>query len=242
MPGSACEVRRLWLFDIDGTLVAQSEDQLDAWVVAFGEIFGMEIPPRAIAAHLGLTFAEVVQVVAGAQGRQVPPPRIPEALAVYTRHVCSALARRPPRLLPGAQELLEFLRGRGDLVGVVTGNFREEGELKLKAVGLRDRMHIVVFSDLSAPGREALVRRALAGARADGFSGSFADTVVVGDSVHDVDSAHRTGAVAVAVCTGLTPRRVLAQAGPDLLVSDLPALLARLRQTDARWVVGDRPE
>jgi phosphoglycolate phosphatase-like HAD superfamily hydrolase len=236
MPDVWADACRLWLFDIDGTLVAPSEDQLNAWVATFREVFGIEASPATISPHLGQTFGEVVGAVVGAHGQPAPSARIPEALAAYIRHVREALAVRPGRLLPGVRELLTFLSAPGDLVGVVTGNFRAEGEPKLDGVGLCDLLDVVVYADLATPARDALLRHALAAARARGFPGGFADTVVVGDTVHDIASAHRAGALAIAVCTGLTPPDHLAVAAPDLLVPDLLGLLTILRRRDAPWL------
>lgn len=234
MPDVLVRARRLWLFDIDGTLVAPSEDQLNAWVSTFRETFGLEVAPATISPHLGLTFAGVVHAVAGSHGQPVPSSRIPEALAVYTRHVREALAVRPARLLPGVRELLAFLKEeQRDMVGMVTGNFLEEAEPKLAGTGLRPVLDLVVYADLATTARDALIRRALKAARTLGFPGDFGDTVVVGDSVHDVVSARQTGAVAIAVCTGLTPPDCLRAAGPELLVADLAELLAILRQAGA---------
>jgi len=231
---------RLWLFDVDGTLVEPSEGQLHAWIAAFQEVFGLQVSAAAITGQLGQTFAEIVGAVVRAHGRPDPSPRLQEARAAYTRQARAVLARRPARLLPGARELLDFLKGRGNTVGVVTGNFPEEGEPKLERTGLRGVLDLVVFADLGTPARDALLRQALNAARARGFRGDFADTVVVGDSVHDIASAHRMGALAIAVCTGLTPSDVLAAAGPDLLVRDLSGLLSILRRTGAAWVPTSR--
>jgi phosphoglycolate phosphatase len=218
----------LWLFDIDGTLVAQSADQLDAWCAAFREAFGLEVAAAGVAPHLGQTFAEIVRRVLGPLGRTPAAAEIRRALSAYTRYVSEALALRPARLLPGAREVLEALRAQGRRVGVVSGNFPEEGEPKLASASLRGILDPVVYSNLDTPGREDLVRRALVLAQASGFPGGFEDTAVVGDSVHDIRSARATGARAVAVSTGVTPRDVLAAAGPDLVVPDLLALLGCL--------------
>ncbi len=234
------ETARLWLFDIDGTLVAPSDDQLHAWVATFREVFGLEASPATITAHLGKTFAEIVGAVARAHGQPDPSSRLPEALATYTRHVRNGLASGPGRLLPGARELLGFLKAHGNVVGVVTGNFPEEGEPKLVGVGLRWLLDFVVYADLATPARDSLVRQALVAARSLGFQGDFAETVVVGDSVYDIAGARQTGAAAIAVCTGLTPPHALTAARPDLLVPDLTALLTTLRQTGARWIPSAR--
>jgi len=236
MPDGRGDACRLWLFDIDGTLVAPSEDQLHAWLATFREVFGLDVAPTVITSHLGRTFGEIVCAVAGAEGQSCASSRLPEALASYTRHVREALARRPGHLLPGARELLHFLKGRGETLGIVTGNFPEEGEPKLLGVGLRHLLDVAVYADLLTPARESLIRRALGAAQAAGFPGTFSDTVVVGDSVHDIVSARRTGTLAVAVCTGLTPPDLLAAAAPDLLVSDLLSLLRTLRREGTRWL------
>lgn len=236
MSGDITDAARLWLFDIDGTLIAPSEDQVNAWRAAFREAFGLEVSPATILPRLGLTFAEVVRAVAGAHGESVPEGHIQQALATYLRHVREALARRPATLLAGVRELLDFLKGRGEMVGVVTGNFLEEGEPKLTGVSLRGLLDLVVYADLATPARDSLLRQALTAAHARGFPGDFPDTVVVGDSVHDIQGARRTGALAVAVCTGVTPRQLLMAAGPDLLVPDLLDLLTRLRQMGGRCI------
>ncbi len=231
---------RLWLFDIDGTLVTQSADQLDAWVAVFHEVYALAVTPPVIAPHLGQMFANVVQGVVTAHGGHAPPSSVPRALAVYLAHVRRGLALRPPALLPGARDCLEFLKRRGEWVGVVTGNFREEGEPKLQASELPSLLDVVIYADLVTPTREALVRQAVQAVRVRGFAGTLAETIVVGDSAHDVASARGTGALAVAVCTGATPRHRLAAAGPDLLVSDLTELLAKLRQQEAPWLLSTR--
>jgi len=228
MPASESVPQALWLFDIDGTLVEQSAEQLAAWTAALRSAFGVEVPPEAVTPHLGGMFAEVVRAVLRPLGRDASAGAIERALAAYLAHVRGALAVRPPRALPGGHELVLALRKRGHRVGVVTGNFADEGEPKLAAVGVRHLLDLAVYADLTVVAREDLVRRALALARAQGFEGGFADTVVVGDSVHDVQSARRTGARAVAVCTGVAPRAALTAAGPDALHPDLSALLRAL--------------
>ena len=241
MPAIRAAAPRLWLFDIDGTLVPQSADQMDAWVAAFRTTYSLAVTPPEIASHLGQTFAGVVQAVVADRGGQATASSIPQALAVYLAHVCDGLTARPATLLPGARDCLELLKRRGEWVGVVTGNFREEGDLKLRATGLLPLLDVVTYADLATSARAALVRRAVHTARARGFPNDLPEVVVVGDSVHDVTSAHSNGAVAIAVCTGTTPGERLATAGPNLLVGDLPELLFRLRRTEAPWLLSAHP-
>ncbi len=231
---------RLWLFDIDGTLVAQSADQLEAWVAVFRQEYGLTVAPSGIAPHLGQMFAKVVRGVVAAHGGCVAAASIPRALAIYLTYVRRGIALHPPILLPGARACLAFLKRRGDWVGVVTGNFQEEGDPKLRATELSSLLDVVIYADLATPTRETLVRRAVQTARIRGFAGDLAEGIVVGDSLHDVASAREAGALAVAVSTGATPRDRLAAAGPDLLVADLTELLVKLRHRDVPWLLSVR--
>jgi phosphoglycolate phosphatase-like HAD superfamily hydrolase len=232
---------RLWLFDIDGTLIPQSADQLEAWVAVFREVYGVAVAPAEIAPHLGQTFAKVVQAVVADRGGRAVPSSLPQALAVYLTHVCDVLTRHPPALLPGARDCLEFLKQRGEWVGVVTGNFREEGDLKLRATGLLPLLDVVTYADLATPARAAMVRQAVQTARARGFPNDLPEVVVVGDSVHDVASALSNGAMAIAVCTGMTPSGRLLAAGPTLCVADLSQLLFRIRREGVPWLLSAHP-
>lgn len=241
MPDVRSVAPRLWLFDIDGTLVPQSADQLDAWVAVFRATYRLAVTPPEIAPHLGQTFAGVVQSVVADRRGPATTSSIHQALAVYLAHVCDALTAHPATLLPGARDCLELLKQRGEWIGVVTGNFREEGDLKLRGTGLLPLLDVVTYADLATPARAALVRRAVHSAQARGFPNDLSEVVVVGDSVHDVTSAHSNGAVAIAVCTGKTPSAGLAIARPHLLVGDLPELLSRLRRTEVPWLLSAHP-
>lgn len=86
-----------------------------------------------------------------------------------------------------------------------------------------------------------MVRQAVHTARARGFPNDLPEVVVVGDSVHDVASALSNGAMAIAVCTGMTPSGRLLAAGPTLCVADLPELLFRLRRGEVPWLLSAHP-
>jgi phosphoglycolate phosphatase-like HAD superfamily hydrolase len=64
---------------------------------------------------------------------------------------------------------------------------------------------------------------------ATGIAFEGRDTVIVGDSVHDVRCGRGVGVRAVAVATGKTTPATLAEAGPDALVPDFSDTAAGLR-------------
>lgn len=125
--------------------------------------------------------------------------------------------------LPGAHAAVSALAGvRALHQGVVTGNMRRTALLKLRLCGFGR----LPDPDLGAYGddhvdRAHLVRDAIAAARDRGLAVEAARTVVVGDTVHDVQGALDTGARAVGVATGRVGAGTLAEAGAHAVLPDL---------------------
>lgn len=136
--------------------------------------------------------------------------------------------------LPGAREAVRSLRAvEGLHQGIVTGNMRRTALLKLRLCGFDGLLE----PELSAYGddhldRAHMVRDAVAAARARGLSVDAANTVVIGDTVHDVHGALDAGARCVGVATGRVSAAQLSDAGADAVLPDLTdadAVLAALR-------------
>jgi phosphoglycolate phosphatase-like HAD superfamily hydrolase len=109
----------------------------------------------------------------------------------------------------------------GAAVGLATGNIRRGAMLKLEAVGLARYFAAGGFGedaeDRASIGRIARERlEARLGARIE-----TARTVLVGDSVPDVESARANGYRSLAVGTGWCGREALDAAGPDRFEEDL---------------------
>ncbi|MEZ5141383.1 MAG: haloacid dehalogenase-like hydrolase [Acidimicrobiales bacterium] len=231
----------LVLFDIDGTLVragdpAHHEAFDDALVAVFGvpaSIAGVPLAGRldhqiaadALAAH-GVDEAEVAARL----------PQLAEAMgAGYAARV--APGARVARRLPGVPATLDRLVAAGIVLGIVTGNCEPVGRAKLVAAGIDDRFGPGGWGDHPVD-RAGLVERARAAAAAQhGRDVRSWSTWVVGDTPLDVEAAHRAGARALAVPTGVVGREQLAAAGPDELLDDLAdaeAVLAALLEVPGR--------
>ena len=66
---------RLWLFDIDGTLVAQSADQLEAWVAVFRQEYALTVTTprdRLAAAGSDLLVSDLTELLARLRQHDVP--------------------------------------------------------------------------------------------------------------------------------------------------------------------------
>ncbi|MFZ5482527.1 MAG: HAD family hydrolase [Myxococcota bacterium] len=207
----------LVLFDIDGTLLrtrAAGRESLDE---AFLAVAGWEDATHGV--HIaGSTDAAIVRDVCERFGETTPPFDV-EAL----RHAYYAgLARRLAEVgraerCPGVEPVLDWLAGRAH-VALLTGNWATGASLKLGAVGLGGRFAFGAFGD-DAVDRDALVPVARRRAAERGLP--VERVVVVGDTPADVACARAGGAVAVAVETGFASPEELANAGPDLQLSDL---------------------
>lgn len=134
------------------------------------------------------------------------------------------------RPLPGAVELVQALNQELDvMVGVVTGNHRENASIKLSMAGFS-----ADWFKVGAYGEETAVRSQLiplAQMRAQERSGeefTGEKIVVVGDTTRDVVSARENGALSVAVTTGTDHRALLESSGPDHILDGLDDLQAVL--------------
>lgn len=215
---------RLFLFDIDGTLVWTRGAGREATKHAMTEVFGTF---GALAGHhfggktdwqtlhellhdAGMTHAEIER-------------RMPDYNKAMGRHLDAIIGKYPVEACPGSLELVEMLRQRDDVaLGIVTGNVSTTAPIKLRAAGFDPAWFLV-----GAYGNEAMARDnlpALAVARAvEHYRCSFTprDVIVIGDTAADISCARALGAVAVAVETGFTAEGELVNAKPDFLLRDL---------------------
>jgi phosphoglycolate phosphatase len=215
-------MKRLLLFDIDGTLVRGGPAK-KAFELAMELVFGTAGP---IGGHdfSGKTDPQIARELLRAAG--LPDGRIDagfEALwREYLGELESRLAEMPMTLLPGVQPLLEQLSGMdGVAMGLLTGNIVGGARMKLDSVGLMDYFPVGGFGSDSEV-REDLpavaIRRAT---RVWGTDFPALSVVVVGDTPRDVACGKHGGTRTVAVATGRYDAERLAATGPDRVLEDL---------------------
>ena len=214
---------RLFLFDIDGTLISARGLGRAAFKCAFERVFGTA---GALDQYdlRGKTDPRIVHDVIGAAGfsREAIEARVAECFGVYVRELEALLGDGSVvRVMPGIAELVGALAERRDaVVGLLTGNIEAGAHLKLRPTGLLPRFSVGAF------GSDDIDRRRLpfiARERARGLTGhdfGFDRVTIIGDTPHDVDCARACGAVAVAVATGQYAAAELAACSPDLLFDD----------------------
>lgn len=144
------------------------------------------------------------------------------------------------RPLPGVAAVLEALAAKpGVRQTVLTGNMRAVGELKLSVSGL-DRwldLPIAAFGDDDLERADLLPRAWRNVAARYGESCAPERTVVIGDTVRDVEAALAHGAAIVAVASGQTTADALASAGAGVVLAgldDTEAVLAAIGEAAAQ--------
>ena len=225
---------RLFLFDVDGTLVTARGAGRRAMTRAFLSVFGATGPIEGYDFR-GKTDPEIVRDLMGAVG--LGPEEIAARLpAFYARYVEELSAEigdgTQVSLMPGIDELIRRLAGHpGAVVGLLTGNIEAGARIKLAPTGLWRYFRVGAYGSDDAD-RSRLPTVAVR--RAEALVGRRIppeQVLVIGDTPLDIRCARAFGAVAVAVATGWHKAEQLAGFEPDYLFSDLsdvPGVLARL--------------
>src|SRR5688500_19738603 len=125
-------------------------------------------------------------------------------------------------LMPGARELLEALQEYDHLhLALLTGNYREAAEIKLRHFEIWDFFEWGAFSD-DHEDRNQLVPLAKARAETYDIPGEAIERVIVlGATPHDTECPRVAGARSIAVATGGYTMEHLRQAGADEVLADL---------------------
>jgi len=223
-------VKRLLLFDIDGTLVRGGPAK-KAFELGMELVFGTAGP---IDGHdfSGKTDPQIARELLRLKGFE--DQEIDEGFhrlwQEYLGELEPRLMEMPMTVLPGVRSLLDHLNGLGDVaLGLLTGNIVDGARLKLNSVGLMDYFQVGGYGSDSEV-REDLPAVAMDRAsRVWGRSFPADSVVVVGDTPRDVACGKYGGTRTVAVATGRFDAGSLAATSPDHVLNDLGDLRESVR-------------
>lgn len=205
------------VFDLDGTLVDSTFHHALAWHRAFLSV-GLDIPCWRLQRHIGMGGDRLVAAVAGEQVEQEMGDRV---RAAWEREYDEMLDE--PVLLPGARELLTAVRERGLQVVLASSAIPRHAARALRLLESDKRADASLTNDdaeRSKPDPELLEK---AMQRVDSRA-----SLLVGDSVWDVEAGLRAGIPTVAVLSGGYGEEELRAAGATWVFEDPVDLLAHL--------------
>src|SRR5258707_6293630 len=211
---------KLFLFDIDGTLLTTDGAGRAALKSAGADLFAIEEDLRTINVS-GSTDTAIVQEILQHHSLDVSTANVNRYLGGYLVWLRQHLASLSGAILPGAISLLDVLVQDGHAIGLLTGNVRRGAEIKLTAHGIWDRFGFGAFGDDNSDRNQLgpiAKRRAEASLKVE-FAAQ--DIFVIGDTPKDIACARAFGAVAVAVATGRYSLANLNEHHPDHLCRDL---------------------
>jgi len=194
----------LLVFDWDGTLI-DSAGAIVACIQAACRELGLAVPDDARASHvigLGLQDA-LTYAIPG-----LPAADYGRVVESYRRHFLARDADIP--LFAGTREMLARLRDRGHLLAIATGKSRAGLGRALDSTGLGPLFAATRCADQCASKPAPDMLEALM----HELDVERARTLMIGDTVHDLEMAARAGVEAVAVSHGAHPRAELVARAP----------------------------
>ena len=211
----------LFLFDIDGTLIASGGAGEHSLKLAIRDRFGVDDPLRDVEIA-GRTDKLITLNIFKKYGLEPTPEHIADFLDCYLLHLAAQLPRKDGRLLPGILELLDALKARPHVaLALLTGNLVRGAELKLAHYGVWHYFEFGAFADdhvdrnsLGPVAQERALER-------HGVAFPPARIYVLGDTPHDIACGRAIDARTVAIATGGYTREELAAHRPDFLFDDL---------------------
>lgn len=218
-------MRTLFLFDIDGTLVARAGPhhrmalEQAVSLVAQRPVTTEGVP---VAGMLDRDILRLMLRQAGASDKRIGewmPEIVKEAMRLYPR-LCPDLKHR---VCPGVRPFLGKMERRGIVAGLVTGNLSRIGWHKVRQAGLRTFFRFGAFAEMGRT-RGELVGLALRQARRQGWCGPCTRVLLVGDHLNDIRAARENRIPIVSVTTGPMGREELRTFEPDYLVDSLAEL------------------
>jgi len=215
-------MKKLLIFDIDGTLLLTGGTGRIAFERAFQNLYHIEnswghVFPDGKTDQM--IFGEIFQ-----RHFKRPPEKTElETIFIhYARHFEVEIDKTPGfRILPGIPQLLEHLSALNHItLGIATGNIAEVSHFKLRRANLHTYFRFMGTASDSHD-RPTLVKQAIDRGLALTGALDTSSVFVIGDAVADIVAAKKNGVRIVAVATGGTSKEELASHAPDYLLDDL---------------------
>ncbi|MCM2326440.1 MAG: phosphoglycolate phosphatase [Lysobacter sp.] len=207
---------RAALFDLDGTLVDTAQDLAAAANRMLADLGRPPLPEDGIRDYIGKGVVNLVSRCFEATGGGSDEERR-RAMESFERHYIAGIADRS-RPYPGVVDGLKALERAGIAMGVVTNKAGRFTEPLLELTGLRRYFGVVVSGD-TVERKKPHADPMLFAARTLGATPG--ETLMVGDSLNDVQSARAAGCPVVVVPYGYREGLSLDDLGADAVVASV---------------------
>ncbi|MDA1107124.1 MAG: phosphoglycolate phosphatase [Proteobacteria bacterium] len=227
------KIPKMVLIDLDGTLVDSAPDLaycVDETLKHLG------LPPQGLARvrdWVGNGVEKLMRrALTGDIDGEPDVALLKRAMPVFLELYEGNLAQRS-HLFPGIREGIALLKAQGIALGCVTNKIARFTEPLLKQLGVRDAFAIVVSGD-TLPQKKPHPAPLLHAAQF--FNVAPHESLMVGDSVHDVEAARAAGFQVVCVSYGYNHGSDIRAAQPDAVIDSLLEL-PKLFDASGEWLV-----
>ena len=205
----------LIVFDWDGTLI-DSVQWITECLQQAARDCGMPVPTAKLSRSvIGLSLDRAMETLFPLATKSDMPP----VLAAYRRYYDVKILSQQD-MFAGVPELLDALRVQGYRLAVATGKTRKGLEHALGCTGSTDWFHATRAANETASKPDPLMLLELM----QELEAQPRRTLMVGDSVHDLEMAGNAGTEAVGVTSGANDRAELQIFGPLLILGQAAEL------------------
>lgn len=209
----------LVVFDWDGTLM-NSTALIASSIQAAARDLGLAVPDTATANHvIGLGLQDALSIAVP----DLPPNAYGKMAERYRFHFLAGDAGVP--LFPGTVELLSDLNARGHKLAIATGKSTAGLERALVSTETRSFFAATRCADKTAPKPAPDMLHELM----HELGASKEETVMIGDTTHDLQMALNAGVRFIAICHGAHPKDALMELAPLACVHNTNELASWLR-------------
>ena len=208
---------KLIIYDLDGTLINSSKDISNSVNWAMKELELPELPESRIRSYVGSGVIPLLrEVLKEVSGR---PELLDRAVALYKSQYSEHLLDET-KLYPEVETVLKFFKNRKQ--AIITNKTTAFSHRILKGLGINSYFFEIIGGDQTLPKKPApdsvFSLMNSASARPE-------ETVFIGDSTIDIETAKNAGIKSIIVTYGFDSRASIESAKPDFILGRLGEVL-----------------
>ena len=209
-------MRRLVLFDIDGTLITDQGAARQAFGSALERVFDYrgELSRYDFSGRTDPQIAFMILRDAGWHDDDIDA-LLPQLWSLYLADLAKSATTDRVKTLPGIRTLLQALEAeRHVTLALLTGNIEPGARLKLGGAQLNEYFPFGAFGSDSAKREELPPIAVERASQIDGYRFAGRDVVIIGDSIYDVRCGVPHDATTIAIASGKTSAERLRAENP----------------------------